>query len=67
MRKQARDKDLRDLEDRFGADSQAIDPQVSPMIMGHILPIDERPHPSPATTGSLFLHPFKGRALKRLI
>lgn len=65
MTKQARDKDLRDLEDRFGSDSQAIGPKVSPVMMGHILPVNERP-PSPATSGSLFLYPFKGRALNKL-
>lgn len=36
------------------------------MRMGHILPVHERP-PGPATSGSLFLYPFKRRALNRLI
>lgn len=66
MRKQGRAKDLRDLGDRFGSGSQVDPPHVSRVMMWHIFPIYEESF-SPAIPTSLFLYPFKGKALKRLI
>lgn len=54
-------KDSRDLEDRFLSGSQ-----VSPVMIGHILPVHEGP-PGPANPGSFSFYSFKGKTLKRLI